>query len=203
MRWSNEEELLSRNKEIERLQSEILRLNKQREDSLSSQRRDLSQVFENILRENEEKFAIKEKEIGEQVNMLNDRFERLFTENTRIKKESHEMRINNDKMREEMSRKDDLMRQIQWQMEDLRATSTHSEDELRRKLHSVEVDLAVAKETTSFETSDLLKRLDAVSAYKPIIKQHIFRKVLFLFHLFLLFIYFYFLNYIYFFFYFF
>lgn len=90
MKWASEEESKSKMRENESLRDELHRLHSSREDSLESQRRDLTHTFEQLLSQREVNFTNKEREIAHQIAALDSKFEVLHTENSRIKAEYSE-----------------------------------------------------------------------------------------------------------------
>ena len=52
----SEEEVKSKNKDIEYLKNQVMKLNQQREESLENQRKDLTNTFEYIINQREETF---------------------------------------------------------------------------------------------------------------------------------------------------
>lgn len=61
--------MMLRNKEIEHLKGELNKSHIERKDALELQRVELTSTFENLLKEREQEFYEKEKEIAEQVQL--------------------------------------------------------------------------------------------------------------------------------------
>lgn len=162
MRWAAEEEARIQTKEVESLKSDIKHLNSLREESLESQRRDLTQTFENILHQREEAFASKEREISSQIAILETRFEAIQTENTRLKNELAVSLRKRDQQTEELSQKEEARRQLQWTLEDERAARSQAENLHANQLQQVTLELSMHKENATSDVTELKKKLAQV-----------------------------------------
>lgn len=162
MHWATEEDARSHAREIESLKGDIRRLNALRDESLESQRRDLTQTFETLLQQREEGFARKEQEIASQVTTLETRFEALQTENTRLKSELSSAQRKRESMTEELALKEEAMRKLQWTLEDERAERHQSENMNAHKLQQVAIELSMQKENAGRDLTDLKNKLAMV-----------------------------------------
>eukprot|EP01035_Chromulina_nebulosa_P038010 gene38010-51333_t len=160
MRWASAEEIRSRNWEIDRLRSEIHSNNIQREESLESQRKDLTEAFENIIHMRENSFADKERHIAEQIILLERRFEQLQTENSRLKADLVDAHTECEKLSTSMSRQEESRSQLQWLFEDERSQKLANEDSMKRQIQKLSVDLSVTKETAAKRTFDLENEIE-------------------------------------------
>ena len=139
MHWATEEDARSHAREVDSLKGDIRRLNALRDESLESQRRDLTQTFETLLQQREEGFARKEHEIASQVSILETRFEALQTENTRLKNEVSGAQRKKEAMSEELTVKEEVIRKLQWTLEDERAEKHQSDNMNAHKLQQVTI----------------------------------------------------------------
>ena len=162
MRWAGEEEARSQVREVDALRGDIKRLNALREESLESQRKDLTKTFEGILYQREESFANKERDIAAQIVLLDSRFEQLQTENTRLKNELAAAQRKCEHYSEEVSGKEEVRRQLQWQLDDEQANRTQVENAHAHALQQVALELSMLKENASKDVADLKKKLGKV-----------------------------------------
>ena len=164
MRWSAAEENKSKQREIELLKDDITRLNASRDDALEAQRRDLTQTFETLLKQREESFIQKERDIAVQITQLDSRFEQLQTENVRLKSEVSDLHRRNEMLSEEVSAKEENLRQLQWHMDDERISRQEAEDAVERRLQQVSLDLTLEKDKSGRLVADLQHQLEKVSS---------------------------------------
>lgn len=164
MQWATEEEARTHAREIETLKADIRRLNVLRDESLESQRRDLTTTFENILHLREEGFAQKEQEIAKQVNLLEGRFESLQTENTRLKSDLAASLRQRDALTEELAGKEEARRQLQWSLENAHQAKLQADTAHAHAIQQLTLELSMLKENSGNDVSDLKRKLTAVSA---------------------------------------
>jgi cell division protein FtsB len=164
MRRSAAEENKSKQREIQLLKDDITRLNASRDDALEAQRRDLTQTFENLLKQREESFIQKERDIAAQVTQLDSRFEQLQTENVRLKSEVSDLHRRNEMLSEEVSAKEENLRQLQWRIDDERMSRQEAEDATERRLQQLSLDLTLEKDKSGRLISDLQHQLEKVSS---------------------------------------
>lgn len=163
MRWSAEEESRNQAREIDSLKNDIKRMNILREESLESQRRDLTNTFEGILQQREDVYASKERDIAGQIHLLDTRFEQLQTENTRLKNELGAAQRKSEHLSEELSQKEEARRQLQWSLDDERTARTQAENNMAHELQQVTLELSLHKDNASQDVAELKKKLAAVS----------------------------------------
>jgi chromosome segregation ATPase len=161
-RWASEEELRAQGREVEALKSDIRRLNAQKDEVLESQRRDLTQTFENILQQREESFVAKEREIASQVSILESRFESLQTDNTRLKSELAASLRKRESLAEELAAKEEARRQLQWALDDERAVKAQAENMHAHAVQQLTLEISMLKENTDTDVAELKRKLSMV-----------------------------------------
>eukprot|EP01038_Epipyxis_sp_PR26KG_P013803 gene13803-18513_t len=163
MRWSAEEDSKSKAREIELLKNDINHLNQLREDSLESQRKDLTKSFEIILQKREDSFIQKEKEISKQIIQLDNRFEQLMTENNRLKADLFQINRKNELLSNEVAVKDEQYRSLHYQLEDERNVKHKTDDGLARKVNQLTMDLAITKDAMDNAANSYEKQIEKVT----------------------------------------
>lgn len=159
MRWAADEDARSKTREITLLQADIQQLNLLKEESLESQRRDLTHTFENILKQREKSYSTKEHGIAQQIEVLHSRLEQLHTENTRLKNELGDAVRRCDRVSEDLALQSEVKRQTEWQLEDERASKAVSDNAGQQKLQQATIALEFTKDQHQRDLSDLQRRL--------------------------------------------
>eukprot|EP01041_Mallomonas_annulata_P011457 gene11457-23962_t len=159
IRWATAEEMKSKNRDIEILHEDIRQLISTREESLDSQRKDLTHTFEQLLHNRELSFSEREKEINHSVLILEERFEMLQTENSRLHSELLELQRNITMKTEELGEKEEQLRQVQWRLEDERQNSQLTEDTLQRQLQQLQSDNMSLKDHVILEKTEFEQTL--------------------------------------------
>jgi len=162
MQWSTDEEAHAKDREIESLRGDIRRLNALRDESLESQRRDLTHTFENILQQREEAHAGKERDIADQIALLDTRFEQLQTENTRLKNELAGASRQCEHLAEDNAHKEEARRQLQWSLDDERSARAQAENVAAHQLQQVTLELSIHTENAAKDISELKRKLAQV-----------------------------------------
>jgi hypothetical protein len=162
LQWTADEDARVKDKEIESLRGDIRRLNVLREESLESQRRDLTHTFETILHQREDLHTNKERDIAEQISFLDTRFEQLQTENTRLKNELSGAQRQSEALSEELSHKEESRRQLQWSLDDERAARAQSENALSHQVQQMTLELSLHKEHAGKDVTELKRKLAQV-----------------------------------------
>ena len=162
MQWSADEEARAKDREIESLRGDVRRLNALRDESLESQRRDLTHTFENILQQREEMHLSKERDIADQIALLDTRFEQLQTENTRLKNELAGATRQCEHLAEDNAHKEEARRQLQWSLDDERSARAQAENVAAHQLQQVTLELSIHKENTAKDISELKRKLAQV-----------------------------------------
>lgn len=141
VQFSAEEENKLKQMEIDKLKKDIDTLYQSKEHALELQRKDLTGTFEQILQERELQFQHKELDIQKQIQMIDDRFEKLQTENIYMKEQFREYKLKYEKAVEDVNQKDEKIRQLQYQVEDERNLKLSLEDSMTRQLHDQKTEL--------------------------------------------------------------
>jgi hypothetical protein len=162
LQFEHTEEINTKNREISQLIKQNEHLNTLRENALESQRYDLTTTFENMLQQAHNSKESTERDIAKQIGELELRYERIQTENHRIKSERDETNRLCEQLRDELSAKEELRRQTQWQLDDERSVKTVADDTLQRSLRQALIDLAGCKDSKVKEISDLQKTITKV-----------------------------------------
>ena len=160
--WTHDEGIRIKQREIDNLMGELERANTIRQDSLDTQRRDLTESYERILAQRDSAQDAKECDINRQINELSIRFEGLHTENSRVKSELAAALRVSDALTSEVADKEEARRRLQWQLDDERAQKTAAEDGVHRQLQRAQLDLAVLRDTSAKEADELRKTVDKV-----------------------------------------
>ena len=122
----------------------------------------MTHTFENLIQQREESFSKKEREIGNQIIGLDNKFEELRTENSRIKLENNEYHRRIESLSDEISNKDEQLRQLQWKLDDERNNKQLNDDQIHRKINQLNLDLAISREKLIQDTSDQKRIIDKV-----------------------------------------
>jgi len=162
MRWAAAEEAKVKAREIEMLREDIHRLNASREEMLESQRHDLTQTFEQLLRQRDETLSQKERDIVGQISLLENKLESLLTENTRLKGELQDAQRRSELMNDELTSKEEQIRQLTWRLDDERSIKQRGDDILHRQLQQTVLELTLVKEANDKRDSDHHHALEKV-----------------------------------------
>ncbi len=160
--WAHQEELRAKSREIDAAKEELARMTTSRQEALDIQRRDLTDAFERMLSQRDQAQSAKESEINRQINELNVRFESIHTENARLHSDLAAAKRKCESLSEEAAAKEELRRQLQWQLDDERGLKTVADDTLQRQLQHAQLDLTVAKEASAKEVGELKLALEKV-----------------------------------------
>ena len=98
--------------------------------------------------------------------MLDKKFEELRTENSRLKSENSDSHRKIEALADEISNKDEQARQLHWKLDDERNSKQQGDDQVQRRIHQLNLDLAVAREKLIQDTSDLQRSVDKVSSLR-------------------------------------
>ena len=140
LRWSTADELKSKTREIELSRQEMKRVQGERDNSLECQRIELTELYENMLRDRENTFLKQEENICHQVQLLEKRFQSLTNENTRLKSEGAHLQRTCEKLTNELATKEERCNQLMWQVDDHARKLQDTEDTLCKKLQVTETE---------------------------------------------------------------
>lgn len=160
MRWAAAEEGKTKQREIDNLKEELIRATNSREESLESQRRDLTHTFEQLLSQREATFLSRERDIGGQVISLDSKFEQLSTDNSRLKADVAEGVRRIEHLTEEIALKEEAIRHLQWRLEDERIGRQQADDSLQRRLQQATLELSTCKDLAGKDMNEIQARLD-------------------------------------------
>lgn len=138
MQWSHDEDIKSKNFQLDNCKAEVQAIQRSKEEALELQRRELTSTFEQIVHEREEAFQIKEREIAMQISMLDQKFEKIQSENLRLKSEAREVKLMNEKLLGDLSDKDNIIRRLQTDLTEVQKSKETMEDGLKRLNNSLQ-----------------------------------------------------------------
>ena len=158
------EEARAREREIEALKDDIQRVHQSRDESLETQRKDLTHTFEALLQQREDAFTGREKDIAAQVAGLESKFDVLQAENTRLKGENGDLHRRVEALMDETAAKEEHGRQLQQRVEEERAGRLQGEDHAQRRISQLTSDLSAMRERTIQDTSDMQRAADRLAS---------------------------------------
>lgn len=162
MRWSHEEENRSKQRELDHLKAEIHHIHLIKAESLESQRRDLTTTFEGLLQQREDAYITKEKEIADQVMLLDNRFNQLHNTNIKLKNELRDATHQIEKLTEEVGMKEEQRRKVEWLLDDERASRHLLDNQLQRKYDELLLNYTNAAENHNKDNKKNQHLLDQV-----------------------------------------
>jgi len=164
MKWAALEDGRAKAKEVEALKTDLSCLMLSRDESLDSQRKDLTQTFEQLLVQREQSCTAKERELAGQLAAVAAKHDKLQKEAGHIKSELLDSCRQREGLAEELSRKEESYRQLQWRVDDERAARQEREDELQREAQQLSIELSNLKEKLLNDVNDYKRRLDAATS---------------------------------------
>jgi hypothetical protein len=162
LQWSAEEESKSKQFEIDKLKKEIFILQRNKEDSLDLQRKDLSNTFEQIIQQREEAYQKREEDIGKQIHFLDQRFEKLQNENLKSKEQNREMKVTNERLSEEVIQKEEKIRHISYQLEEEIQKRLSTEDAMKRQMNMLQLEMQKLSDHNGKEKLELESEMEKV-----------------------------------------
>ncbi|KAJ1430813.1 hypothetical protein B484DRAFT_430471, partial [Ochromonadaceae sp. CCMP2298] len=159
MRWAAEEETRAAQTEVQQLRTDVRHAHLLREEALDAQRGDLTSSFEGLLRQTEDGFASKEREVGQQVARLDERMEQLHSENARVRQEAQASQRRAEGLAEELAGREEARQKAQWALDDERASRQIAEDALQHKLQQATLELSAARENAATDLGALQMRV--------------------------------------------
>eukprot|EP01039_Chlorochromonas_danica_P002167 gene2166-2365_t len=155
MQWSHDEDIKSKNFQLDNFKAEVQAIQRSKEEALELQRRELTSTFEQIVHEREEAFQIKERDIAMQISMLDQKFEKIQSENLRLKSEAREVKLMNEKLLGDLSDKDNLIRRLQTDLTEVQKSKETMEDGLKRLNNSLQNQVQRLSDQYSREKAEL------------------------------------------------
>lgn len=119
------------------MKKQIEYLNYTKEEALEIQRKDLSQTFENIMKQREEIFRDKENTISINIVTLENKFEKLSMENLKYKSNVHELNIRNEHLIQENTKINEKLLELQFMNDELQHQQLQSEDNYQRRIEKL------------------------------------------------------------------
>ena len=163
MKWAALEDGRAKAREIEALKADLVRVMSSRDESLDSQRKDLTQTFEQLLSQREHSCADRERELVGQIAAFASKHEQLQKEVGQLKSDVLESSRQKEGLVGELTRKEEMYRQLQWRAEDERSARQETEDALRREVQQLSIDFSLAKEQLQSDSNDYSRRLEAAT----------------------------------------
>lgn len=114
------------------------------------------------MHQREESFSLREREIGHQVNALNQKFEHLHLENSRLRSENSDLLIKTETAADDVFAKRDQVRQLQWKLDDERVSKLHEDDQRQRHVQQLNAEVLAVRENAVQEAAELSKAVDKV-----------------------------------------
>lgn len=142
VQWVAAEDTKSKANEIEALKMEVQNLNILKDTTLEAQRTDLSSAFEQILKQREDNFALKEQEIAQQIQQLSNRLEQLSSDNMSLKLQIQGLNRKNDDLNFEMKSKEDVIRNLTWESQDKKIELEQKQSNYENKIHDLSSKLS-------------------------------------------------------------
>lgn len=162
MQWSAEEDIRMKNSEISTLKKDIQLLNRAKDEAIEIQRRDLTAAFEQIIQQREEQITQREGELVHQMSLLDQRFERLSTENMTLKANLRDTKTQHERDVEEVGRLEEANRQLNYQIEDLTRIKEQIEDSLKRQVTNLQTELSKIQDQRKMEKHELESQIEKV-----------------------------------------
>lgn len=115
-----------------------------------------------LVHQREESFSLREREIGHQVNALNQKFEHLHSENSRLRSENSDLLTKTETAADDVLAKRDQVRQLQWKLDDERVSKLHEDDQWQRHVQRLSAEVLAVREKAVQEAAELSKAVDKV-----------------------------------------
>lgn len=112
------EESRSRQQETDRLRGEVKKLTQARTEALEHQRGDLVSTYEHLMKEREQSYHSREKEIVTMISVLENKFEVIQTEALQLRSELRNTQTMHECADHELALKSDQLRALQYKYDD-------------------------------------------------------------------------------------
>ena len=170
MKWAASEESKTKQRQIEILREDNRVLAASREDSLESQRRDLTTTFEQLILHREKHYGAREKKLGTQILALDEKFETLNTENSRLKSELQGSQRFVESQQKELLQDKEKLQSLNWQLDDERGNKQRLCDALERQVQSLNTEVDTLKDTADDKATTLTGQLEVAQQVQPQLK---------------------------------
>ena len=161
MKWAASEESKTKQRQIDVLREDNRVLASSREESLESQRRDLTTTFEQLILHREKHYGAREKKLGAQILALDEKFETLNTENSRLKSELQGSQRVVESQQKDLLQDKEKLQGVQWQLEDERSNKQRLCDALERQVQSLNAEVDALKDSAEEQAATLTGQLEA------------------------------------------
>ena len=164
VKWTAEEEVKSKQRELDALRNDLRKNTSSREEAMDSQRRDLTSTFESLIRQRDDEYVAKEKEVVRQVSTLEARFEMILTENMKIKSDLSNAVTKFDLLADESLRREELLRQVQWRLDEERALKISDNSGLQSRLQDALAEASRVKDAMLARSEEAHRNLEKAIA---------------------------------------
>ena len=164
MRWAAAEEAKAKDREISLLKADNRMLAVARDEALESQRRDLTETFEGLLKQREMAYSKRETDIGAQVSALESKFDQLNTLNSRLKCDLQDSRRRAEAALQESASREERCQQLQWMVDDERTRATEMADVHARQMNIAQTALSSAQASAAQQQRELQSQIDRLLA---------------------------------------
>ena len=176
MKWAAAEETKAKSREIDVLRDDNRLLAASREESLESQRRDLTSTFEQLIVHRENHYNAREKKLGAKVLAMDGRLEEMGTENSRLTSELHSAQRAAEAREKDFLQSKEKIQNLQWQIEDERGSNQRSIDALERQVQALNAEILSVRDSSEQEVTDLKGALEATK--QDVEREKDFREIL-------------------------
>lgn len=164
LRWTTEHEITSRDRDIERLKSELRAMSLSRDEALEAQRNDMTSTFESLLQQREDAFHQAEAQVAHEMDRIEKQFETLQVENNQLKIQLKTLQRNSSTTTQESIAREERIKQLQWTIEDMTNEHHNDLDKYERKLYEVNLSLQEVQEAYETMESHYKNELHEVSS---------------------------------------
>jgi DNA repair ATPase RecN len=144
-----------KNSEISNLKRDIQSFYRAKDEAVENQQRDLTIAFEQIVKQREEQITQREAVLVHQIALLDQRLERLSTENMALKAK-HERDI------EEITRAKEANRQLHYQIGQSSRANEQMEDSLGRQVSTLQYEMSKLQDQRNREKQELESQVEKV-----------------------------------------
>lgn len=143
-------------------------MHRHKEEALEIQRRDLTQTFEQIIERRDQMWKAKEVEISKQIQVLEEKFDKLQTENTRLKNKNRELTLQVEELQNDLQHKEESLRQLNYKLEDTTLSKQSVEDSYQRQLNALSSELKSIMDSKGLENKDYQLQIEKVNHHHKI-----------------------------------
>ena len=155
MKWAASEDSKAKAREIDILREDNRVMAASREESLESQRRDLTATFEQLILHREKHFNAREKKLGAKLLAMDERLEGVGTDNSRLKSELQAAQRIVDVQEKDLLQNKEKIQGLHWQLEDEQGSSQRSIDVLERQVQALNAELLSVRDAAEQTQTDL------------------------------------------------